>query len=329
MNILIVGAGAVGQVYGLHLQQAGHQVSFFVKEKYLHHLSGQLELHRLGYFGTRPQHLLPRKIISSIAQVDAIPWDQIWFTLSSDALRGELATQLMAASGQATVVCLQPDMEDSQYMRQHVPDPAQVVQGLITFIAYQSPLPQHTGTKGIAYFIPPLSPGVFAGEADRVHSVVQALKKGGMSARIVPDFGKAAGAAPAIMQPLIAALEINQWQLGSLKSSGYLALGLQAAQQAVAVVEAKTGARVFGLRWILSVKLWQLILPLSQLVLPLALEDYLHYHFSKVGQQTRLMLDTYIRLGEQQQLDVSALQQLRQQLPEHSDAHGSMAKILA
>ena len=316
MNILIVGAGAVGQVYGLHLQRAGHQVSFFVKEKYVHQIPAQLELFRLGYFKTKQLHLLPNQIISAIDEVSATAWDQIWFSLSSDALRGELATQVMAASGQATVVCLQPDMEDSQYVSQHLPDPSHMVQGLITFIAYQSPLPQHTGPKGIAYFIPPLSPGVFAGESDRAHSVVNALKQGGMDARIVPDFAKAAAAAPAIMQPLIAALEVNQWQLASLKNNGYLALGLKAAQQAVQVVQAKTGAHVIGLRWILAVKLWQLILPLSQLVLPLALEDYLHYHFSKVGQQTRLMLDTYIRLGEQHQLDISALQQLRQQLPE-------------
>ena len=319
MNILIVGAGAVGQVYGFHLQQAGHQVSFFVKEKYVHQIYAQLELFRLGYFSTKQQHLLPKKIICSIDEVSATSWDQIWFTLSSDALRGDLATQLMAVSGQATVVCLQPDIEDSQYMAEHLPDSAQMVQGLITFIAYQSPLPQHTGPKGIAYFLPPLSPGVFAGQTDRVNAVVNALKQGGMAARIVPDFAKAAAAAPAIMQPLIAALEINQWQLASLNNNGYLALGLQAAQQAVQVVQAKTGAQVIGLRWILAVKLWQLILPLSQLILPLALEDYLHYHFSKVGQQTRLMLDTYIRLGEQHQLDVRALQQLRQQLPELTD----------
>ena len=34
MKILIVGAGAVGLVYGHHFANEGHQVTFMVKEKY-------------------------------------------------------------------------------------------------------------------------------------------------------------------------------------------------------------------------------------------------------------------------------------------------------
>ena len=34
-TILIVGAGAVGQVYGFHLHQAGHRISFLVKPSHV------------------------------------------------------------------------------------------------------------------------------------------------------------------------------------------------------------------------------------------------------------------------------------------------------
>ena len=34
MNVLIVGAGAVGQVYGRHLALGGAHVHYFVREKY-------------------------------------------------------------------------------------------------------------------------------------------------------------------------------------------------------------------------------------------------------------------------------------------------------
>ena len=33
-NILIIGAGVIGQVYGAHLIEAGHKVTFLVREKY-------------------------------------------------------------------------------------------------------------------------------------------------------------------------------------------------------------------------------------------------------------------------------------------------------
>jgi 2-dehydropantoate 2-reductase len=315
MNILIVGAGAVGQVYGWHLHEAGHEVVFFVKEKYRAEVASGLALHRLGYGSTRRQDWPQVTAISDVADVAARRWDQVWLTLASDALRGELAAQVLAAVGDATVVCLQPDLEDGAYVRTKLRSPAQLVQGLITFISYQSPLPGQPGPAGIAYYLPPLAPGLFAGEPARVQAVVRALQAGGLAARVVPDFAQAAAAAPALLQPLIAALELNGWKLGTLPGNEALTLGLAAAREALAVAEREAGAGTLALRQLLRPALWRLIVPLSRKLLPLDLETYLHYHFSKVGVQTRLMLDTYIRVGQRHGLAVAALQRLRAALP--------------
>jgi Ketopantoate reductase PanE/ApbA len=313
MKILIVGAGAVGQVYGWHLRQAGHDISFFVKTKYQDEVAAGLNLYRLKHTGTR-HHVWPQvQTLSALSEVAAESWDQVWLTLSSDALRGELATQLLGVVGQATVVCLQPDLEDGAYVKAHLPSPTQMVQGLITFISYQSPLPNQTGPEGIAYFLPPLSPGLFAGEHQRVHSVVQALKAGGISARITPDFAKAAAGAPALLQPLMLALEINDWQLSTLGST-HLPLGLLAAGEALDVAHTHSGADIRIMKKILIPRLWRIIIVLAKRVLPLDLEQMLHYHYSKVGVQSRLMLDTVIRLGQQHGLKTTSLQLLSTEL---------------
>ncbi|WP_445115311.1 ketopantoate reductase family protein [Acinetobacter sp. WZC-1] len=311
MKILIVGAGAVGQVYGWHLKQAGHNVTFFVKDKYITQLYQGLTLHRLGFLGNKTQHWSKIQAISELGEVANGQWDQIWLTLSSDALREELAAQVMALADAATVVCLQPDMEDGDYVKAHVANETQVVQGLITFISYQSPLPNQTGPEGIAYFLTPISPGLFAGDKTRVRDVVKALNSGGISARIIPDFAKSAARAPALMQPLIAALEANAWQLSTFSRGPYLRLGLKAASEALSVVHHETGANIKSFKWLHKTTLWRIILPLSQLLLPLPLEAYLHFHFSKVGEQTRFMLNTYIRLGKKHQLNVEALEKLQ------------------
>lgn len=315
MKILIVGAGAVGRVYGWHLRAAGHDVVFFVKEKYRDEVASGLVLHRLGYGGTRRQDWPQVGVVCDVAAVAAQRWDQVWLALASDALRGNLAAQVLAAAGDATVVCLQPDLEDGAYVRARLASPAQLVQGLITFISYQSPLPGQAGPEGIAYFVPPLAPGLFAGEPARVQAVVQALRDGGLAARVVDDFAKAAAGAPALLQPLIAALELNGWQLSTLPGSKALELGLAAAREALAVAARDAGADTFALRQLLRPLLWRALLPLSRRMLPLDLETYLHYHFSKVGVQTRLILDTYIRVGQHHKLPVAALQALRQALP--------------
>lgn len=314
MKILIVGAGAVGQVYGWHLRKAGHDVSFFVKTKYQKDVTEGLNLYRLGYTRTR-HHAWPQvKTISTLEEVAAEGWDQVWLTFASNALRGELATQLLGVVGNATVVCLQPDMEDGAYVKARLPSPAQMVQGLITFISYQSPLPNEKGPEGIAYFLPPLTPGLFAGEHDRVHSVVRALKSGGISARVTPNFAKSAAGAAALLQPVILALEINHWQLSTIASSTHLGLGLRASGEALAVVHAESDANIAIFKRMLSPKLWRLAIPLIRRVLPFDLEAMLRYHYSKVGVQNQMMLNTFIRLGQRHSVDTNALQRLRTML---------------
>jgi 2-dehydropantoate 2-reductase len=315
MKVLVVGAGAVGAVYGWHLHRAGHEVHFFVKAKYAEAVSAGLTLHRLGRRATQRQEWKGPRVVTDTAVVARERWDQVWLTLSSDALRGELASQLLAAVGAATVVCLQPDLEDAGYVRGRVGAPEQVVHGLINLVSYPSPLLGMDGPDGVAYYLPAFSPTPFSGSPGRVRGVVEALKAGGMSASAVANVAPVAAAATAVMQPLIAALEINQWRLATLPASQALRLGLAAMREALAVARRTTGARTGRFLPLTRPWIWRLLLPLFTRLLPLPLERYLHYHFSKVGVQTRLMLETYIRLGHQQGQDTRALQRLRKTLP--------------
>lgn len=313
MKILVVGAGAVGQVYAWHLAQAGHELSFFVKAGYAEALSRGTTLHRLGHRRMQTQHFRDFGLVTEPAAVAARHWDQVWLALPSDALRGALAARILASVGQATVICLQPDIEDIDYVRAHVPA-EQIVQGLITFISYQSPLPGCAGPEGIAYYLPPLAPALFGGEMQRAAVVVAALKAGGLAAKEVPDFARAAAGAPAMMQPLMAALEINEWRLSGLIASPVFGMGLAASREALAVAEKHAGADVRSLRPLLRPLAWRLLLPLIRKLLPFDLERLLRYHYGKVRAQSLLMLDSYIRLGARHGLPTPALQALRSQL---------------
>lgn len=317
MKILVVGAGAVGQVYGLHLQRAGHELSFFVKEKYAAGLRDGLTLHRLARRGHVTESMTGFGIVSRVEDVAAARWDQVWLALSSDALRGELAINLLRAVGDATVVCLQPDIGDGDRVRNIVP-PVQVVQGMIPFISFQSPLPGRPGPDGMAFYLPPLMPTMLAGEKNRVDAIILALRRGGMRAKCVRDFSRATAATTAMFQSLVATLESSQWNLAGLGSSAALAPGLAAAREAVAAVAAETGAGTASLRPMLSPFTWRLLLPVVLRIFPFDIEVYMRYHFSKVGVQTRLMLDSYIALGAAHRLPTPALTALRRALPENA-----------
>jgi ketopantoate reductase len=311
MKILLVGAGAVGQVYGRFLARAGHEVNFFVKEKHAPALAAGLPLHRLGH--VRAQHEVWRDfhVVTSVDTVAATAWDQVWLCMASDALRSELSQQVLAAVGAATVVSLPPGPEDMAFIRPLLPATATLVQGLITFISYQSPLPEREGPEGIAYFVSPLAPGLFSGPRAAVQAVIAALQAGGMAAREVADLEGASAGSEAVLNPLIAALEQHDWRLTGFHSSPLLALGREAGREALDILARDRGAKVALQKMLLTPLANRLLLLLAPKVLPLELEPYLEYHFTKVGQQTRDMLDGYIRIGERHGMPTENLRRLR------------------
>lgn len=311
MKILLVGAGAVGQVYGRFLAQAGHDVSFFVKEKHAPALQQGLPLHRLGHLRAQHEVWSGFGVVTSVAAVASTDWDQVWLCMASDALRSELSQQVLGAVGRATVVSLPPGPEDMAYVRRFLPPEATLVQGLITFISYQSPLPGREGPPGIAYFVSPLAPGLFSGPRVAVQAVIEALQAGGMAARQVADLEGASAGSEAVMQPLIAALEQHDWKLTGFGSSAVLAVGREAGREALDILARDRGAKVALQKMLLTPLANRLLLLVAPKVLPLELEPYLEYHFTKVGQQTRDMLDSYIRLGERHGLPTDNLRQLR------------------
>lgn len=314
MNILIVGAGAVGQVYGRHLAQAGHAITFFVKPAYRADLTEGMPMHRLGWLRHRSETWRGYELVSSVEEVAARTWDQVWLCFAANALQAPLTLEVLAAVGTATVVCLQVGPESGDRVRAAIPAPGQLVQGLITFISYQSPLPGRPGPQGMAYFLPPLAPGLFAGEKARVTAVVKALRAGGMGAREVHDLDQAAGGGEGLMIPLVAALECNDWRLGDFAGSAPLRLGSAASREVLDILAATRGARIAPMKFLLSAPATRLLLLLAPRVLPLALEPYLAYHFGKVGVQTRQLLESYAALGVQAGLPVANLQELRSRL---------------
>lgn len=314
MNILVVGAGAVGQVYGRHLA-ARHAVTFFVKPAHAGGLAGGLNLLRLNYLNHEPVAWKDYQVVTTVAEVAGRKWDQVWLCMSADALPSPLTRDVLAAVGSATVVCLQPGPDSAAFVRSRLSDPKQLVQGLITFIAYQSPLPGRAGPAGIAYYASRLAPGLFGGEPVRADAVVRALRDGGLAARRVDDMDAAASGGEGLLQPLIAALEVNDWVLGGFAGTPAFQLGREAALETLAILAADRGARVAPMRLALTPLASRLLLFLAPKVLPLALEPYLKFHFSKVGVQTRQMLDGYIALGEKHRLPVGRLRELRQALP--------------
>ncbi len=328
MKILLVGAGAVGQVYGYHLHRGGAQVTFYVREKYREGLAQDgMPLYPLkgrnkgGSF--LPALLRNRRVpakciefrdfglVSAPAEVAAQgPFDQVWLCMSSTALKGDWLTALLAVIGDATVVSLQPGLEDGPYLRARMPV-ERLVQGLIPMISYQTPLPTEAHTHpGIAFYTPP-GKNPFSGP--RVGPVVAALKAGGWPSKAVPDVARVTALGSAMMIPVIAGLEVGGWQFKAFGRGEGVRLASAALAQTTQI--AVPGFRR-ALIWLFR-RPWTLrcVLFLGERVLPLPLEVYLQYHFTKVADQTRAQLHTFIERGRAAGQATDAIEALLDRLP--------------
>jgi 2-dehydropantoate 2-reductase len=163
-------------------------------------------------------------------------------------------------------------------------------------IAYQAPLPGEAfDPPGIAYVLPGLSPSKFSGaDAARVKAVTDLLRAGGCPARAVPDARVSLAFSSCLMMPMVVALEGAGWSLPALRQGDWLTLAAGAAREAMTLVGAELGVSPPWFRPLLRRPLFSLISRGAKWLAPFDAEVYLQHHFTKVGDQTRLMMRGYL-----------------------------------
>ncbi|MCB9594148.1 MAG: ketopantoate reductase [Sandaracinaceae bacterium] len=293
-RVLVVGAGAVGQVYGRHLALGGADVTFFVREKYVAELSGGMTFYPL-HDGDAPVRFEGYHLVTSPEAVRAGGFDQVWLCVSSSALRGDWLGPLLAAAPDALVVAMVPTASDRMHIQRFVPG-ARLVQGLITFLSYASPLPTETrDPAGTAYWFPPLVASAFDGPEAEVRELVHTLKAGGCPARRQRGVSARASFGAALLIPQLAAMETVGFSFAAFRADPDLVKRASAAgEEALAVVSARLDHAIpFGMKCVNQPFAYRTATSLAPRLAPFDLEAYWAFHFGKVADQTRLLLRDY------------------------------------
>lgn len=309
MRALMVGAGAVGQVYGVHLQRGGATVDVYVRERHAAEARAGFALQPPRASG--PRLFRPDAVLCSPDEIAAQTYDQVWLCMSSTGLRGAWLGEVAAALGQATLVSLQPGLRDRELLDPLVP-PERLVIGLIAFSAWHGPLPgEPPGPPAMAWWFPPLSPSLFQGA--RAAGVVADLRRGGCPAA-VGDATAGAARGSALLVNLVAAMECAGWTFDGFRSGSWARLAAGAGQEALRASTARLGLSPGPMALALNPTALRLATRLAPWVAPMDFERFLQVHFSKVGDQTMLALDTWIEEGRRQDLPVVQLSALRDAL---------------
>jgi 2-dehydropantoate 2-reductase len=290
MRALVVGAGAVGQVFGYHLAKGGADVTFLVKDKYIDECKRGFRMYPLN-MGGRPVHF---DTFSLTTEAAGVAWDQVYLTVSSTALRaGPWLDQLARDTDDATIVMLQPSLDDHAYVAARVA-PERIVHGGIGFLSYHAPLPgeRRFSEPGMAYYLPPAA-SPFSGA--RAEAVVHALSAGGLRAKVVEDAARETAFPAAILSAFVAALEAADWSFARMRGDGLVTLGARAADEALRVVAHELGTHVpLAMRLAARPLTFRTILRVGPHVVPTDLETYLRVHFTKVADQMHASMQLYL-----------------------------------
>ena len=294
---------------------AGAEVTYFVRERYADELRAGTTLYSLPR-GV-PRRLLPTDVQHDMAALGD-GYDQVWLCVPTNALTsGALDPVLRAVAGapQTSLVCMLPGMQVRTLLDAHIAR-QRVVDGLIGMIAYQAPLPGETfDPPGIAYVLPRVSPSKFSGaSAARVQGVVDLLRAGGCPASVVPDARVSLAFSSCLMMPMIVALEGADWRFAELRKGEWLTLAAGAAREAMTLVGAELGVPAPWFRPLVRRPLFSAISYGAKWVAPFDAEVYLHHHFTKVGEQTRLMMRGYLDSAAERSLPSDHIARLNQQV---------------
>jgi 2-dehydropantoate 2-reductase len=315
LKILLVGAGAVGQVFAYHLRAGGAEIGFHVRARYADAARKGFTLYRHGRKSATAPIAFGDFEVEDDAHGPLIEdVDQVWLCTSSQDLRQPWLDTLAKRLPNATVVAIQPDLDDRRILIERFGE-ARLVQGLIGFLSYQTGLPGETWPQpGVAYWLPMGLSTDFDGEAERACAVVDSLRRGGLPARVRSGIPATSALRSATTMPVVAGLEAAGWSLSDFSSGPGLRTAVAASSEALSVVDATLSTRSAGRRLALRAPLARAALSLAPRFSPFDLEAYLKFHFSKTAVQTRLLLETWIAHGERHGVATEHLVDLRGRL---------------
>jgi hypothetical protein len=321
MKILIVGCGAVGQVWGFILQGAGVELGLFDKPAVAEKMKEALTHGGLPLFQVTHSRLMDPierrldkfQVIADLNEARHFAPDQIWFTVPSPVYYSEWFSNFLKEVPSQRVVCFIPEGGRPEF----IPDAAgeRFVFGGTAFMAWQGGPERGGGNpEGINFWLPPL--GIpLAGSKQACREVGMILKKAGRGYTADKPDSRAQAATTAAMTAFVAGLQLAGWSLGKYRRSPWLARAAGACREMILAELPQAGALTRALLGapVLSAAFQLVALILPKLV-PFELEKYLQFHYTKTWEQSIGLLELFIYDGERRKQTMEKTRALLQAL---------------
>lgn len=315
MKVLIVGCGAVGQVFGLSLQKASVELGLYDRPATIDKLKqalarGGIPLFQISHVHRRDPiaHRLGNyQVVADVAECQRFKPDQIWFTTPSPLYYSEWFQEFLQKVPSERVVCFVPEGARSQFFPEGGKD--RLVFGGTTFMAWQGDLEGGGGrAEGVNFWLPPL--GIpLVGTEKACREVAQLLKKAGFRVTVGKQDSHMQASVTAVMTSFVAGLELSGWSFRAFRKSPWLRHAASASREAVlsqlpragTLKRALLGVPVLSMGFFLATFFLPILFPFN-------LEKYLKFHYLKTRDQTLTLLDVFVRDGKGRELPVENIQ---------------------
>ncbi len=294
-DILIVGAGAVGVVYGAALHAIGENVTFWVREKYLEEARQGIPLHKISLLGPPDKVSVSNQAVAKTEDLPNSP-DEIWLCVSKTAVKSQSITDLVNAFPESKIVSFQPGLTDLDQLKVRFPNHT-IDGGVIGFVAYQ-PHARET-QEGISVWYPPGAPSQFYTE--NAENISGRLSRGGCPSKVDKNAPEIVPQMTIILNAFVLHLELVDWKFKRFKEVMTSFNAFIVENLHIVNTHNKTQT-MKGLLVLKSSFTFQSLLKTISLAAPFDLEAYLEYHFLKVRDQLIAMLHENSKLADQMNL---------------------------
>lgn len=308
-EILIVGAGAVGVVYGAALHSIDENVTFWVREKYLEETKQGIPLHKICLTSSPKKIEVSKQAVSKTEDL-TLPPDEIWLCVSKTAVKSQSITDLVNAFPDAHLVSFQPGLTDLARLQKRFPK-HKIDGGVIGFVAYQ-PHAKET-REGISVWFPPGAPSQFYTE-DAANFAAR-LSSGGCPSKVNKDSPDIVPQMTIVLNAFVLHLELVDWKFSRFKE--VLKPFNAFIDENLTIVNTHNKTKTMkGLFLLKSSFTFQSLLKTISLAAPFDLEAYLKFHFLKVRDQSVAMLHENCKLADEMKLPHSETDSLLKKLGE-------------
>jgi hypothetical protein len=317
MKVLIVGCGAVGQVWGFFLQEAGVELGLYDRPAVAQKLSEALKQGGLPLFQVAGSHrrdpvahrLERYRVIADEMEARQFAPDQIWFTVPSPAYYTGWFREFLKEVPSKRVVCFIPEGGRPEFMPEG--DAERMVFGGTAFMAWQGG-PEAGGGRagGVNFWRPPL--GIpLAGTKEGCRDVGLILKKAGFGYTAAGADSRAQSATTAAMTAFVAGLELSGWSLREYRRSPWLARAAGACREAIlGQLPGAGGLQRALLGESILAAAFHFVAIFLPLLTPFELEKYLRFHYTKTREQSLGLLELFIKDGQARNMPVGKIRML-------------------